>query len=1083
MRLRELKLLRLPGIERPFAIRPGGGVNLVLGPNGSGKSSLARAFQRLLWPDAGSARPSEVHAALEIDGAAYTAQRQNDEAVVWMRDGAESPAPALPPAHLAACYRLGLLDLNRPAAGQDDEALGREILTRMAGGFDLTGLTEQLFPYSQRAGLKERGDLTRARGRTQEIQRRQWALARDRDRLGELEAEVEAAQLARTRQAQFERLRNIRRLRTELDAHEAGLAELPAALANLRPDDPDLLETLLERRRQSAAQIEALERTLAESRDRSGQIAFPDGVDADLLIGELDARLGDLRSRHEEAERLERELGAGSDPEENGGPEIDADLYQRFRRLHIERDRADAQVGYLRALHEANARKRPPSRLPGWLVTLSGILVLINATLGPTGLHPALAVVGGLLLVAGLLLVTRLFPFSRPRQEDPEQELQAAEAGLRSLDQELQQLAGEHGLELDAPELLYTLKELSLAQDRRAELQRRQADLRTARQARDEALGRINRDLERLGSGACIDPAGASARVGVLKDRRTELRTLAEGERRDRDALDTARRQAENSERDLQSLLQRLGLAQADDPSSGLAALTLQQPRWQSLYTDSETARAELRRLESEAQAEPDLIDAPSAAAWTDEQLAAQARKESERAALLDELNQEIGSIRGRVGAARAGTELTAALAEEEACRRNLEAARDGARETALGRWLLNEVREQNETQAQPAVWKAAVEHFRRFTRNEWELLIQESDAGGRFAARSVGPGTVHTLDQLSDGTRAQLLLAVRLGFLQEQESDARPPLFVDEALTASDPARFAAIAAALAELSGAQGRQVFYLTADPADVDRFGAVLAERGLPPAERIDLAEVRSLAAAADPSAVTRRSLDPVPSPAGLDLAAYVRRLAVPRIDPWRPASAAHLAYLTRDEGGELETLRGLLEAGADTVGRWQKARTDLETAGVALPGGNEELAWRALVLEAFLDGWRIGRARPLTREDLEDSGAVSERMLPNVWSECLNQECDGARLIAAVRDRAVARFGTRQIDELEIYLEGERLLASGETLPREQLVLHAIQFLGDRLGEGRTGEVRYWIGRLLGAVQPHGEESAEESGSR
>ncbi len=39
MRLHQLDIRRLPGLDDPFSLQPGPGVNLVVGPNASGKSS------------------------------------------------------------------------------------------------------------------------------------------------------------------------------------------------------------------------------------------------------------------------------------------------------------------------------------------------------------------------------------------------------------------------------------------------------------------------------------------------------------------------------------------------------------------------------------------------------------------------------------------------------------------------------------------------------------------------------------------------------------------------------------------------------------------------------------------------------------------------------------------------------------------------------------------------------------------------------------------------------------------------------------------------------------------------------------
>ncbi|MHC5064531.1 MAG: AAA family ATPase, partial [Planctomycetota bacterium] len=52
MKIRSLKITRLPGIRDPFEISDlSPGLNLIIGPNASGKTSLCRAFRSLIWPE------------------------------------------------------------------------------------------------------------------------------------------------------------------------------------------------------------------------------------------------------------------------------------------------------------------------------------------------------------------------------------------------------------------------------------------------------------------------------------------------------------------------------------------------------------------------------------------------------------------------------------------------------------------------------------------------------------------------------------------------------------------------------------------------------------------------------------------------------------------------------------------------------------------------------------------------------------------------------------------------------------------------------------------------------------------------
>ena len=195
MRLVELLIERLPGIGQPFSLKPGPGVNLVLGPNGSGKSSLTRAFLDLLWPVAGGEKPSEVVARFEADEGSLQAARDNDDPVSWTRDGQALEPPRLPPDHLARCYRLGMLDLNRLDATDDDQALAREIRTQMAGGYDLVGLSDRLFHSTPKAGFTERDRLRRALKESFRIGSEHREVARREEALGPLTAELNHARL------------------------------------------------------------------------------------------------------------------------------------------------------------------------------------------------------------------------------------------------------------------------------------------------------------------------------------------------------------------------------------------------------------------------------------------------------------------------------------------------------------------------------------------------------------------------------------------------------------------------------------------------------------------------------------------------------------------------------------------------------------------------------------------------------------------------------------------------------------------------------------------------------------------------
>ena len=122
------------------------------------------------------------------------------------------------------------------------------------------------------------------------------------------------------------------------------------------------------------------------------------------------------------------------------------------------------------------------------------------------------------------------------------------------------------------------------------------------------------------------------------------------------------------------------------------------------------------------------------------------------------------------------------------------------------GRLLDGALERYRESRSDP-ILAAAGRHFRTLTRNGFEGLSQaygEHDALVLSAVRAGGDEI--RVEGLSDGTRDQLYLALRLAFLEDYASRNEPaPLIVDDIFQTFDDARSAAGLNALAGLEGLQ--------------------------------------------------------------------------------------------------------------------------------------------------------------------------------------------------------------------------------------------------------------------------------------
>jgi hypothetical protein len=352
-------------------------------------------------------------------------------------------------------------------------------------------------------------------------------------------------------------------------------------------------------------------------------------------------------------------------------------------------------------------------------------------------------------------------------------------------------------------------------------------------------------------------------------------------------------------------------------------------------------------------------------------------------------------------------------------------------------------------------VLKRAAELFARFTHHRYDLRFETDGEALLMRAVETSSGQGRSLDQLSDGTRVQLLLAARLAFAGRLDREAALPLFLDEVLTTSDPLRFDAIAQSLRVMVEEEGRQVFYLTSNPADAARWNAVMDETASRPVRAIDLAEVRGLEAAAKDGAELVAPLRQPPSPVGLDAAEYGLELQVPPVEPRRSAGALDLFHLLHDD---LQLVHRLRLQRIETVGQWRDAAAKgavafLDAAVV------ERVSALADLAEAFVGAWRIGRGRRIDREVLGAAG-VSETYLDRIAELAGELEGDAARLVEAIESRSDERakgFQKKKLEQLVDFLAAEGYLDTRDVLDEAALSIQVLEGVSPHVREGRLTE--------------------------
>ncbi len=184
-----------------------------------------------------------------------------------------------------------------------------------------------------------------------------------------------------------------------------------------------------------------------------------------------------------------------------------------------------------------------------------------------------------------------------------------------------------------------------------------------------------------------------------------------------------------------------------------------------------------------------------------------------------DELNQKISACRTERERLRTASDLAAVMTEAETIREALKQAYKNWLTAGTALRILQQVKQQYEQEKQPAVIRNSSEYFRQMTEERYgriHVSLEESEV--MVFDHQENMKKIH---QLSRGTREQLLISLRLGFIEEYEKTAEPlPLILDEILVNFDPPRARQTARLFAEFS--RKRQTLLFTCHPYITDLF---------------------------------------------------------------------------------------------------------------------------------------------------------------------------------------------------------------------------------------------------------------------
>ncbi|WP_227357545.1 AAA family ATPase [Haladaptatus salinisoli] len=568
------------------------------------------------------------------------------------------------------------------------------------------------------------------------------------------------------------------------------------------------------------------------------------------------------------------------------------------------------------------------------------------------------------------------------------------------------------------------------------EVVRLQDELDAVEEQLDSAKNELQSKVQPYGYEDVESAPAAKEAIRNLEQRNSQHETAQSDLERAKQTISEANEKVEELRSDRDQIFTTLDLAPGDHDE--LQALCEQIEDFEDAKTTVETASAlaenEAGKLENLPGYEHDLKERAIP------ELREEQRQAEETAAGYDDTQTKITEIETRIDDAKTDDTVENAITEKERALDALQEQFDDDYSSTVGDVLVDHVQETTMDASRPAVFQRAREILTTITGGRYRLDLAEEET--TFRAFDTAKQKGFALDELSSATRVQVLLAVRIAFIEQQEQGIKLPLLLDETLANTDDHRATVIIESMIELAR-DGRQVFYFTAQGDEVAKWLNALEETATIDHNVTDLANARGLEKAVQiPDVDGGVTLTPdLPSPDAHDHATYRDALGVEPFDPHQGVGTAHLWYVVED----VELLHQLLELGIE---RWGPLNNLLERGSeeivVEETDRLEPVRQNAEALDAFVAAWKVGRGKPVERQVLESSGAVSSRFIDEVVALAESVGNDGERVIDALRDGEVNRFQTGKINDLETYFEDCGYIEPSASLDGDQIRIRVIE---------------------------------------
>ena len=383
----------------------------------------------------------------------------------------------------------------------------------------------------------------------------------------------------------------------------------------------------------------------------------------------------------------------------------------------------------------------------------------------------------------------------------------------------------------------------------------------------------------------------------------------------------------------------------------------------------------------------------------------------------LESLRDHYLVTKERYRTATRATEYEKALYEYDRSVETLKLRQKREIRKRLSHSIIADLKEQTQREHQPAVIQRASAWLGRITHNRYSLTAGRDE----FRVLDHVEDRSLSLQELSSGTRIQVLFALRMGYLEglEEGGNVALPIFFDEIMANSDDERSLAIAEAIGAI--AAERQVFYATAQADEVGKLES--QTQGKAPLI-VNLEELRSQEEVKKQPFTSSGSFKKKEVLFEAEYTTYAKTLKIAQAGLFTNISQLSSWYLCLSS----EELYALLQRGLNVCGTARRS--------------SQELAKRFALLKEAQRLAQAGREKVLTVADLSDPRLVLNRST-NYFQQIIDlvegKTVTGSALLQAIADKEIKNISADTLQTITDWLVEHTFLSEENPLTKDEII--------------------------------------------